>query len=153
MLADHRRLDESVKHGEAPDLSRTGEDLGHAIQVVLNTNDEDKRGNMEHIIRQPHLRRGVVVTLTLGAKTRGHRAYQHLYEQPVRAKAHTLPVNRLPPEHLYGLPDDKSLDNIQIPQTTTSSEGMHKRLERARDIFREQRPLAVVWRWVGKRRH
>ena len=48
------------------------------------------------------------------------------------------------PELLHGLPDDKSLDKIQIQKAATPVEGMHKDLERARDSFREQRPLAVV---------
>ena len=85
-----------------------------------------------------------MVALILGAKARGHRAYQHLDEQSVRAKAQILPVNGVPPELLNGLPDDKSLDNIQIHKTVTPVEGMHHYLERARDSFREQGPLAVV---------
>ena len=45
ILAELMRLDESAKHGEAPDLPRTGEDLKHAVKVLLNTSDEDERDN------------------------------------------------------------------------------------------------------------
>ena len=143
-LAELMRLDESAEHGEAPYLPRTGEDLKHVVQVLLNTSDEDKRGNLKHFIHQTKVRREVVVALILGAKARGHRAYQHLDENTVRAKAQNIPANGVPPELLHGLPDDKSLDNIQIPKAATPVEGMHTYLERAKDSFREQRPLAVV---------
>ena len=144
IVAEPVRLDESAKHGEAPDLPRTGEDLKHVVQVLLKTSDEDKRDNLKHFIHQAKVRREVVVALILGAKARGHRAYQHLDETSVRAKAQKLPVDGVPPELLHGLPDDKSLDNMQIPKQRHPWKGMHNDLERARDSFREQRPLAVV---------
>ena len=51
------RLYESAKHGEAQDLPRTGEDLKHVVQVLLNASDEDKRDNLKHFIHQAKVRR------------------------------------------------------------------------------------------------
>ena len=101
------------------------------MQVLLKISDEDKRGNLKHFIHQSKVRREVVVALILGAKARGHRAYQHLDDKSVRAKAQKLPVDGVPPELLHGLPDDKSLDNIQIPKAATPVEGMHNSPERS----------------------
>ena len=50
----------------------------------------------------------------LGAKARGHRAYINVDAKKVADKARFLPEDGVPAEILHFLPNDNTLDKIQI---------------------------------------
>ena len=53
VLAEMQKLeDQAAKQGQAPDLPRTGSDLRYVVQVLLKTNDEDKRDNLKQFVLQ-----------------------------------------------------------------------------------------------------
>ena len=144
ILPELMRLDDASQREEAPDLPRTGEDLKYVVQVLLKTNDEDKRDSLKHFVHQARVRRHVVVNWILSAKARGHRAYIHVNEAKIRAKARLLPIDGVPEEILHCLPNDNTLDKIQVQKAATPVEGLRQNLHHAKEAFKEQRPLAVV---------
>ena len=76
VLLELQRLeDTNVARGVVPNLPRTGHELQYAVQVLLKTNDEDKREDLKHIIFQAQVNREKVVKCILGMKRRGHRAF------------------------------------------------------------------------------
>ena len=50
----------------------------------------------------------------MGAKARGHRAYINIDVKKVADKARLLPEDGVPSEVLHFLPNDNTLDKIQI---------------------------------------
>ena len=112
ILAELMRLDTAAGQHDSPALPRTGEELKYVCQVLPKTNDEDKQDSMKHFIRQARVRRNVVVGLILRLKACGHRSYQHVNEEDMRARAQTLPEDGVPPEVTHCLPCDNALDNI-----------------------------------------
>ena len=52
-----RLEDEAAMDGIRPNLPRTGKELAYAVQVLLKTNDEDKRDNLKHFIFQAQVNR------------------------------------------------------------------------------------------------
>ena len=99
ILKELQRLDEDSATGSAiTELPRSGEDLRYVVQILLKTNDEDKRDNLKNFIHQARVNREKVVRLILSMKRRGHRAYVHLDEEVVRRRAEKLPADGVPPK-------------------------------------------------------
>ena len=72
-----------------PDLPRTGKELEYVVQILLKTNEEDKRSGLKHFIHQAIVNRRKVVNAILAMKRRGHRAYVHVDETKVIEKSQT----------------------------------------------------------------
>ena len=53
----------------------------YVVQVLLKTNDEDKRDRLKHFIHQARVNREQVIRCILGMKRRGHRAYVYATSQ------------------------------------------------------------------------
>jgi hypothetical protein len=49
-----------------PDLPRPGSQLAYVVQVLLGTNDEEKRNFLKHFIHQANVNRDKVVRCILG---------------------------------------------------------------------------------------
>ena len=144
VLAELQRLDEESAEGVSPSLPRTGEDLKYVVQVLLKTSDEDKRDNLKQFVHQAHVNRAKVVRCILQMKARGHRAYANVIAEDVAARARLLPENGVPPELLHLLPNDNTLDKIQVQKAATPVEALRSDLAQASQAFKEQRPNAVV---------
>ena len=85
VLLELQRLDDDAAvQGAAPDVPRSGSDLAHVVQVLLKTNDEDKRDNLKHFVHQARVRRARAVGCILAMKKLGHRAYMNVDEEQVR---------------------------------------------------------------------
>ena len=69
--------DQNVERGVVPNSSRTGQDLQCGVQVMLKTNDEDKRENLNNFIYQAQANRDTGAKCSLGMKRGGHRAFLH----------------------------------------------------------------------------
>jgi hypothetical protein len=80
-------------HPWFPDLPRSGSLLAYVVQVLLKTNDEEKRDFLKHFIHQANVNRDKVFRCILGMKAREHRAYVHMEEAKVRKRATQLPAN------------------------------------------------------------
>ena len=92
VLSELRRLEEQAASAQqGPDLPRTGDDLRVIVQVLLKTNDEDKRESLKHFIHPANVNREKVVRCILSMKRRGHRAYVHVDEDAVKRRAQKLP--------------------------------------------------------------
>ena len=61
ILTELMRLEEGSERQAAPDLPKVGEDLKYVVQVLLKTNDEEKRDNLKNFVHQARVRRHVVV--------------------------------------------------------------------------------------------
>ena len=61
ILTDLLRMEEDSERQVAPDLPKVGEDLKYVVQVLLKTNDEEKRDNLKNFVHQARVRRHVVV--------------------------------------------------------------------------------------------
>ena len=61
ILTELLRLEEDNERQVAPDLPKVGEDLKYVVQVLLKTNDEEKRDNLKNFVHQARVRRHVVV--------------------------------------------------------------------------------------------
>ena len=64
-------------------------------------------------------------------------------------KARLLPEDGVPSEILYFLPNDNTLDKIQIQKAATPVEGLRQNLEAMSAAFAAQRPTAVVMERSG----
>ena len=129
ILTELMKLDAEVARNVAPSLPRTGEDLKYVVQVLLKTNDEDKRDNLKHFIYQARVRRDVVVKLILSLKACGHRSYLHVSQEDVRSQARKLPIDGVPPAIIHCVPCDNTLDKIMVQKAATPVEGMRQGLE------------------------
>ena len=74
MLQELQVLDD-VDAAPKVQLPRTGGELEHVAQVLLKTNDEDKRRSLQTLIHQAVVRRHFVEKCIVRMKQRGHRAY------------------------------------------------------------------------------
>ena len=90
LLAELQRLDEKQETRDGPSLPHTGQDLANVVQVLLKTNDDDKRASLAHFIHQARVRRHAVVNAILNAKRRGHRSYVLVDEDRVKKKSRTI---------------------------------------------------------------
>ena len=146
LLAELQKLDAEGAQGEAPDVPKVGRDLAHVVQVLLKTNESDDRDALSKFVHQARVRRHVVVDRILEARARGHRAYVLVDPARVRQKALELPEDGVPPELLQLLPDDQSLDKLQVQKAATPVEGRRdaKDPEEAARAIAVQRPNAVV---------
>jgi hypothetical protein len=145
LLSELQRLeDQADRNGNAPDLPRTGKDLAHVVQVLLKTNDEDKREGLKNFVFQAQVNRDKVVRFILGMKRRGHRAYMRIDERQVREKAKQLPKQGVPPELVSLLPNDNAYDKMRVQKAATPVEGMKKNPEEAGVSIGTERPNAVV---------
>ena len=98
ILSELQRLEAQNESASASTtLPRTGEDLRYVVQILLRTNDEDKRDNLKHFIHQARVKRAIVVQLILSMKRRGHRSYVHLDEEADHQRGQKLPVDGVPP--------------------------------------------------------
>ena len=77
LLELQRREDDASDRGAAPIVPRTGRELQYAVQVLLNTNGEDKRDGLKHFIYQVQMNRAKVGKCILGMKRRGRSIYAH----------------------------------------------------------------------------
>ena len=92
-----QRLDEQASApGQAPGLPRTGEDLQYIVQVLLKTDDEDKRDDLKHFVHQAKVNRAKVIRCSLSMKPQEHRSYIHVDAKKVEEKAKQLPENGIP---------------------------------------------------------
>ena len=64
-------------------------------------------------------------------------------------KARLLPEDGVPAEILDLLPNDNTLDNIQIQKAATPVEGLRKNMGAMTAAFAEQRPTAVAMERSG----
>ena len=80
----------------------------------------------------------------MGAKARGHRAYINVDAKKVADTARVLPEDGVPEELLHFLPNDNTVDKIQIQKAATQVEGLRQNLSALKAAFTEQRPTAVV---------
>ena len=85
----------------------------------------------------------------MGAKARGHRAYINVDGKKVADKARFLLEDGVPAEILHFLPNDNTLDKIQIQKAATPVEGLRKNLGAMSAAFAEQRPTAVLMERSG----
>ena len=67
-----------------------------------------------------------MVKLILEMKRLGHRAYMHLNEDTVQAKALNLPEHGVPPELVHVLPNDDSLNKLHVQKAATPVDGRQK---------------------------
>jgi len=149
LLQELQKLDTTDGAHVPVQLPRTGADLLNVVQILLKTNDDNKSLSLRNFIHQATVRRHRVANLILEMKKLGHRAYMHVDDAAVRRKGSELPENGVPPELVHFLPNDNSLDKMQIQKAATPVEGRQKvdtpeDLEQARRSFKEQRPNAVV---------
>jgi hypothetical protein len=145
LLAELGRLEEEgTSQGKGPDLPRTGKDLAYVVQVLLKTNDEDKRDNLKDFVFQAQVNRQKVINLILGMKRRGHRAFMHVDEEAVKKKAQQLPVQGVPPELISLLPNDNAYDKLRAQKAATPVEGMKGTPAEAGVVIDTERPNAVV---------
>ena len=144
VLTEMQRLDEqAADEGHAPDLPRTGSQLRYVVQVLLKTNDEDKREDLKHFVHQAKVNRAKVIRCILGMKARGHRAYIHVDEAKVVEKAKQLPEDGIPPELISLLPNENAYEKMRAQKAATPVDGM-KTSPTVGAGFREERPNAVV---------
>ena len=61
ILTELLRMEEDSERQVAPDLLKVGEGLKYVVQVLLKTNDEEKRDNLKNFAHQARVRRHVVV--------------------------------------------------------------------------------------------
>jgi hypothetical protein len=109
-----------------PDLPRSGAQLAYVVQVLLETNDEEKRQFLEHFFYQANVNRDKVVRSILGMKARGQRAYVRVGEAKVREKAKQLPSNGIPPGLILLLPNDNSFEKLHVQNAATPAEGKRR---------------------------
>ena len=115
ILAELENLDSKASlSGQGPELPRTGKELQYIVQVLLKTCDEDKRDNLKHFIHQAQVNQEKVINCILAMKRRGHRAYVHVDEDQMRARAQELPEQGVPPEVISLLPNDNSFEKLRI---------------------------------------
>jgi len=105
--------------------------------------------SLKNFIHQATVRRDRVVRLILEMKSLGHRSYMHLDAAAVEEKSKALPIKGVPEELVHLLPNDNSLDKMQIQKAGTPVEGRHsietpEDFEKAKGIMKELRPNAVV---------
>ena len=98
LLAELQRLDdEAASEQQRTDLPRNGNQLKYVVQVLLKTNDEDKRDNLKHFIHQARVRQHRVIEVIMALKNIGHRAYVNVSEAAVLRNAAHLPTNGISP--------------------------------------------------------
>ena len=112
LLQELQKLDTLHNAQQSASLPRTGAELQYVVQVLLKTSDANKTENLRNFIHQATVRKDRVVKLILELKRLGHRAYMHLDEAVVKAKAASLPDHGVPPELVHLLPQDDSLDKL-----------------------------------------
>ena len=145
LLSELQRLeDEANLNNRGPDLPRTGKDLAYVVQVLLKTNDEDKRDSLKNFVFQAQVNRQKVVNFILGMKRRGHRAFMKVSEERVREKAKQLPQQGIPPELVSLLPNDNAYDKMRVQKAATPVEGMKSSPAEAGVSIGSERPNAVV---------
>ena len=135
MLEELQKVDNDNTSVEAPKLPRTAKELQHIVQVLLKTNHEEKRSSLKSFVHQATVRRDKVIRCILEFKRLGHRAYLQVDEEAMREKAKALPLNGIPPEVVHLLPNDSSMDKLQVQKAATPVEGrsslenIHRRLQ------------------------
>jgi hypothetical protein len=145
ILAELGRLENESSAGKkGPDLPRTGKELAYVVQVLLKTNDEDKRDKLKDFVFQAQVNRQKVVNLILGMKRRGHRAFMHVTEEAIQKKSLQLPVQGVPPELISLLPNDNAYDKLRAQKAATPVEGMKTTPDEAGLAIGTERPNAVV---------
>ena len=120
LLAELQRLDdEAASEQQRTDLPRSGNQLKYVVQVLLKTNDEDKRDNLKHFIHQARVRQHRVIEVIMALKNIGHRAYVNVSEAAVLRNAAHLPTNGIPPQliSLYFAHKAPSYGNYRIKPT------------------------------------
>ena len=132
LLSELQRLDAEAQQEAAPDLPRTGKDLKYAVQVLLKTNDEEKRASLKNFIHQAQVNREKVVRCILAMKRRGHRAYVNVREDALRKKALQLPEQGVPPELISLLPNDNSFEKLRMQKAATPVERMKENAKEVR---------------------
>ena len=83
------------------------------------------------------------------AKTREHRAYINIDVNKVADKVRLLSEDGILSDILHFLPNDNTLDKIQIQKAATPVEGLRQNLEAMSAAFAAQRPTAVVMERSG----
>ena len=126
-------------------LPRSGEELANWVSILLKTSDAmDTKEGLARFIHQAFVRRDVVVELIANANARGHRAYNDLDMDKVRAKARAvLPECGIMPEIAKLMPLDAQLDEIQIPKAATPVP-LHKTLDEVASAMAVEKPNGVV---------
>ena len=131
-------------------LPRAGQDLASTVRVLLKTNQTGKASDAEikTLLRQATVRREVVVQLILDMKKSGHPSFQHCQEGPVRRAAARLPQEGVPPEVLKVINDvneeDETGHKLQSQKAATPSDGRETDIQRAGQVFANQRARGVV---------
>ena len=149
LLQELQKLDTLHNAQQSASLPRTGAELQYVVQILLKTSDANKTETLRNFIHQATVRKERVVRLILEMKRLGHRAYMHLDEAAVMAKATSLPDHGVPPELVHLLPLDDSLDKLQIQKAAMPVDGRQKMdtdadVKEAANYFRTQVPNAVV---------
>ena len=149
LLQELQKLDTLHNAQQGASLPRTGAELQYVVQVLLKTSDANKTENLRNFIHQATVRKDRVVKLILELKRLGHRAYMHLDEAVVKAKAASLPDHGVPPELVHLLPQDDSLDMLHIQKAAMPVDERQKMdtdadVEEAVNYFKTQVPNAVV---------
>ena len=144
ILLELKRLQDDEDDQVKPDLPRTGKELAWVVQVLLKTNDEDKRDNLKNFVHQAQVNSMKVVNCILGMKRRGHRAYMHVSEESVREKAKHLPEQGIPPELISLLQNDSSFEKLHMQKAATPVEGMKETALAAAQRTAQEHPNAVV---------
>ena len=91
ILVELQRIEEDhIEKNISPDLPRTGRDLQYAVQVLLKTNDEDKRDALRNFIFQAHVNRDSCEVHPCNEEKRPQSVH-NIDEAAVREKAQKLP--------------------------------------------------------------
>ena len=129
--------------GGAP-LPRVGSELSHVVQVLLKVSDATTKENLPKFIHQATVRRDVVKHHIKKMIARGHRAYAHMDEAGVDARAERLPESGVPPELVRLLPYDNHLDKVMVQKNATPSDGAQTTVEEACEDMNRRIPNMVV---------
>jgi hypothetical protein len=114
-----------------PDVPRSGSQLACVAQVLLKTNDEEKRYFLKHFIHQANVNRDKVVRCILGN------------EAKVRQKAKQLFANGIPLELISLLPNDNSFEKLHVQNAATPGDAM-KDPDKIKQSSKGEGPNAVV---------
>jgi hypothetical protein len=105
--------------------------LSLRAQVLLKTNDEEKRYFLKHFIHQANVNRDKVVRCILGN------------EAKVRQKAKQLFANGIPLELISLLPNDNSFEKLHVQNAATPGDAM-KDPDKIKQSSKGEGPNAVV---------
>ena len=121
MLNQLHNADHMDDLGNMVSLPRTGMDLANIMSILLKIASDSDDGNKAtaKMIHQATVRRSVVIRLIEHSHSRGHRAYRHMNMDNIMQTTLHLPVNGVPPEMIRLLPQDDTLDKIQMQKNAT----------------------------------